>query len=235
MRVITDSLIPKFSEQWNHRVKFRFTLLRIPLIVDNPNHMPTSTLPQSSSASGSNLPKILESRTQYRSCHICLPDDEQRMAAIFVERKYYSLIKVCKEFQPAEAMCSRLLSNGQDALITAIAKGFAVWRFEPEAIVDPSRRRRPEGNSVQQTPTCKILTLTTQYQSCLIRVPDLDDRCQAVLVEGKYYGLFKAVENRQQALEIAARLGRRGDATVITKTEQGEAVWVLEPEARQED
>jgi hypothetical protein len=196
--------------------------------------MPTSTLPQSSATSGGNPPKFLESRTQYRSCHICLPDDEQRMAAIFVDRKYYSLIKVCKDFRQAQTICARLLSNGHDALITKIAKGVAVWRFEPEAIVDPSRRRRPEGNSAKQAPTCKILTLTTQYQSCQIRVPDLDDRFQAILVDGKYYGLFKVVENRQQALEIAARLGRRGDDTVITKTGQGEIVWVLEPEARQE-
>lgn len=193
-----------------------------------------STLPQSSAEPPNTSPKILESRTQYRSCHIRLPGDEQRMAAIVVNQNYYSLIKVCKDPRQALIICSRLFSNGHQALITKIAKGFAVWRLEPDAMVDSSRQKRPVASQVNPSPTCKILTSPDQYQPCLIRVPDLDEQLQAILTDGKYYGLFKPVENRQQALEIAARLGRRGDDTIITKTEQGENVWVLEPEARQE-
>ncbi len=192
------------------------------------------TLPQSSADPSRSLPRLLESRTQYRSCHIRLPGDEHRMPAIVVNHKYYSLIKVCKDPRQALTICSRLLSNGHDALMTKIAKGVAVWRLEPDAMADSSRQKRPPAHQANPSPTCKILTSPGQYQTCLVRVPDLDEQLQAILMDGKYYGLFKAVENRQQALEIAARLGRRGDDTVITKTEQGEAVWVFEPEARQE-
>ncbi|WP_421657898.1 hypothetical protein [Leptothermofonsia sp. ETS-13] len=196
--------------------------------------MLSPTFPQSAEKSLTLEPKVLESREQYCCCHIQLPGDEQRTAAIRVSGKYYSLVKVVKEYPQAIEICRRLLAKGRETLITKIAKGNAIWMFEPDASFDVLAHAdfRPIQSSFP-APTCKILGTQPRYQLCQIYLPDLDDRIEAILLDGKYYGLFKVVETRQQALELAARLGRRGDETVITQTEQGkDAIWVLEPDAR---
>lgn len=151
------------------------------------------------------------------------------MAAIMVEQKYYSLIKVSKDTHKTLTICSRLMQRGGEVVITKIPKGNAIWRYEPDAVVDGLPAS--PSSEMTNTPICKILDSPSQYQPCLIRVPDLDDRLQAIQVVGRYYGLFKTVETRQQALEIASRLGRRGDNSIITRDSQGESVWVWEPDA----
>ena len=75
-------------------------------------------------------PKILESRDQYRSCHICLPGEDYRTAAIVVQGKYYSLVKVVQERARSLEIGKRLTTAGIEAVITQLAKGFAIWRLE---------------------------------------------------------------------------------------------------------
>ncbi len=77
----------------------------------------------------------------------------------------------------------------------------------------------------------KILELRSQYQSCRIRVPDLEMPVAAILVDREYYSFFKAVQEASKVLAIVAKLGNRGDSTAITKTASGYAIWVMEPEA----
>ncbi|MGL5065513.1 MAG: hypothetical protein ACRC62_36550, partial [Microcoleus sp.] len=71
----------------------------------------------------------------------------------------------------------------------------------------------------------------SQYQSCRIRVPDLEQPMAAILVDREYYSFFKAVKEAEKVLAIVAKLGSSGDATAITKTASGYAIWVREPEA----
>ena len=77
----------------------------------------------------------------------------------------------------------------------------------------------------------KILEFRSQYQSCRIRVPDLELPVAAILVDREYYSFFKAVQEASKVLAIVAKLGNRGDSTAITKTASGYAIWVMEPEA----
>ncbi|MGL5058987.1 MAG: hypothetical protein ACRC62_03310 [Microcoleus sp.] len=77
----------------------------------------------------------------------------------------------------------------------------------------------------------KILECRSQYQSCRIRVPDLEQPMAAILVDSEYYSFFKAVKEAEKVLAIVAKLGSSGDATAITKTASGYAIWVREPEA----
>lgn len=76
----------------------------------------------------------------------------------------------------------------------------------------------------------KILEFRSQYQSCRIRVPDLELPVAAILVDCEYYSFFKAVQEPSKVLAIVAKLANRGDSTVITKTASGYAIWVREPE-----
>jgi len=85
-------------------------------------------------------PKILESRDQYRSCHICLPEEEYRVAAVIVDGRYYSLAKVVQDRLRSLEIAKRLLAAGTEAVITKLAKGYAIWRLEPDAYTESCSR-----------------------------------------------------------------------------------------------
>jgi hypothetical protein len=178
------------------------------------------------------IPKILESRDQYRSCHICLPEEDYRVAAVVVDDEYYSLVKVVQDRSRSLEVATRLTSAGKAAVITRLAKGYAIWRLEPEAYVDACPRSPSQALAqVTDVPACKILESRSDYKACHISLPDSDQRLAAVLFEGRYYGLLKVVTTQQQALTLAARLQRKDVGAVITKAVQGYAVWFLEPNA----
>jgi hypothetical protein len=76
----------------------------------------------------------------------------------------------------------------------------------------------------------QILESRTLYQTCRIKVPHLEQRLFAILVDDQYYSFFRAEKTKEKALEILAKLGHRVQKTVITKTEKGYVIWTLEPE-----
>jgi len=194
--------------------------------------MSAPIFPQETAKNLHSSPKVLESRNQYRPCHISLLGDEHRSAAILVDSKYYGLVKVVKESQRALEICNRLSAKGTDAVITLIAKGYAIWLHEPDARpAPPMGSQSSSSNKRMNAPACTVLDPYIQPRVCQIRVPDLAEPLRAIVIDGKYYGLFKVAEARSQALELAAKLGLRGDETVITKTDEGNAVWVFEPDA----
>lgn len=160
-----------------------------------------------------------------------LPDEEQRIPAITVNGKYYSLVKVVKDRAKALKICDRLTNLGNETLITCLAKGDAIWVWERDAI--PERRaKEPQHEPSQSTPsTYRILESDQSYQNCQIRVPDLDMSLAAIALEGKYYTLFKLVETRDKAIALAQKLLSNGDDIVITTVENRYGVWVMEPEA----
>ncbi len=176
-------------------------------------------------------PSILTARNQYRACHVRLPGEEHRTAAVVVNGRYYSLFKVVKDRDKALELCDRLATRGSQTLITQIALGDAIWVWEPDAVPASPRQVEQRQRPASGQSTCRVLESRNQYQTCYIRVPDLDMRLAAVLVEGKYYALFKLVESRDKAVELSTKLLRGGDEIVITKVEQGYAVWVLEIDA----
>lgn len=83
--------------------------------------------------------KILESRIQYKSCRIRVPDLTQPVAAILVDREYYSFFKALKEPEKVLATVAKLGNRGDSTAITKTASGYAIWVIEPEAdAVSPS-------------------------------------------------------------------------------------------------
>lgn len=102
--------------------------------------MPSPTRAQSPINHSDPTPKILESRAQYHACHICLPEEEYRVAAVLVDGEYYSLAKVVQDRPRSLEIAKRLLAAGTKAVITKLAKGYAIWRFEPEAYTESCTR-----------------------------------------------------------------------------------------------
>jgi hypothetical protein len=76
----------------------------------------------------------------------------------------------------------------------------------------------------------KFLESRHLYKTCRIKVSHLEQRLFAILFESQYYSFLKAVENQDKVLEIIAKVGCNLQETVVTKTEKGYVIWILEPE-----
>ncbi|MBW4520145.1 MAG: hypothetical protein KME16_10660 [Scytolyngbya sp. HA4215-MV1] len=179
-------------------------------------------------------PEILENRSQYKSCHIFVPDQENRLPAVLVREQYYSFFKIVKDRYQAIEISARLLQRGDKTVITTTAKGYAVWVLEPEAQPHAPVTPSVSSSTAPSIPVksrLKILDSREQYHPCHVRVPDLEQRLAAVLVDGSYYSLLKVAKDEAQAMELATRLVNRGNDTVVIKNFKGYTVWVVEPEA----
>lgn len=76
--------------------------------------------------------KIIESPSQYRNCHITVPDLEQPVAAILVDGEFYSFFKAVKEAEKVLAIAAKLGNSGDRTVITKTPKGYVIWVKEPE-------------------------------------------------------------------------------------------------------
>lgn len=79
-----------------------------------------------------------------------------------------------------------------------------------------------------------ILESPTLYQRCRIKVPHLERRLLAILVDGQYYSFLRTEKTKEKVLEIIAKLSHKVQKTIITKTEKGYFIWVLESDVSSE-
>lgn len=178
--------------------------------------------------------KILESRDQYRACHIRVPDSEERMAAIVLGDRYYSFFRLVKDSQKALQIAAKLVYRGDEVALTRTAKGDVIWIYESEAEEDRPKavgRSTPAQMPVIASGLWRFLASEHEYRPCQIRVPDVAKPMTAIYTEGRYYSHLRTVREQPQAIELAKRLSNKGHAARITKHEQAWAIWVLESEA----
>lgn len=112
---------------------------KLPLDADSVSSPPQPVVGAISPWSFSTHPRsrqILLSRSQYQTCHIRLPGSEKRCPAIFVDRDYFSLVKVFSDLESTLAAKAKLDWNGDRTVITQLATGYALWVWEPEAKSD---------------------------------------------------------------------------------------------------
>ncbi len=159
--------------------------------------------------------KVLNRRDQYRTCHIRIPGEERRWAAIVVDGQYYSILRVVKDEASLTKICSRLDTQSRDYWVTPIPKGFVIWVLEPNA-------------GLAMT---KILANRNQYRTCHIHLPDEEGRWAAILVEGRYYMLLRVVKDQESLAKICDRLTAQSSDYWVTPNAKGFAIWVLEPGA----
>ncbi|WP_317109493.1 hypothetical protein [Chroococcidiopsis sp. SAG 2025] len=77
---------------------------------------------------------------EYYTCHICIPDSNERMAAIMFNKRYYSFFKSVKDREKALSMVAKLQEKGNDALIIKNPKGYSIWVLEPTAYLSRSKQ-----------------------------------------------------------------------------------------------
>lgn len=176
--------------------------------------------------------KILESRKQYRACHIQVPDSKERLAAIVFNDHYYSFFKLVKESQKALQIAAKLVYRGDEVAMTRTVKGDVIWIYEPEAQETKAAKpiSTPPRIPTPQSGLWKVLDSEHGYRPCQIRVPDVTKPMAAIYNDRHYYSHFRTVP-AEQAIELAERLSSKGHAVRITKHELAWAVWILESEA----
>lgn len=77
---------------------------------------------------------------EYYTCHICVPDSDEWMAAIMFNKQYYSFFKSVQDREKALSVVAKLQEKGNDALIIKIPKGYAIWVLEPTAYLSRSKK-----------------------------------------------------------------------------------------------
>lgn len=178
--------------------------------------------------------KLLIQREDYTTCHIAIPGDTQRLAAIALSHKFYSFFRAPKEATKALGLLLKLAARGNQTAFTLTAKGYAIWVHEPDAVL---AGLTPQ-DMAQALPTlvpadCWIIgDRQPGYRACSLQVTDLPEPVRGLSNhQGRLYSLYRRANDAGQALKVAARLCRRRDEVVMVVGKTGYILCVYEPNA----
>jgi hypothetical protein len=175
--------------------------------------------------------KLLSQREQYTTCHIQVPDEPERMAAIALNGRYYSFFRRCHQVHKALGLMMKLGGRGDAVAVTSTRRGYVLWLHEPDAIA-PTTRTSTILPSLEPADCWVISDRQPQYRSCNLRVPDLPDTIPGLTDGQRCYSLYRREEDGDAALKLAARLTQRGDEVIIVVVAgQGHILCVREPSA----
>ncbi len=79
--------------------------------------------------------KLFLEKGEYRTCHVCVQETQERVAAITVSQKHYSFFRTERDRNRALDILVRLFDKDRDAVITQSSKAYAIWVWEPDAVV----------------------------------------------------------------------------------------------------
>lgn len=150
--------------------------------------------------------------------------------------------ELVKNATQLKELSTEFLSGRLDELLqtTTLSPVSEQQNLSPGSHEDNSVEIKANENSQESTSrtfdlaASKIIESRTLYQRCRIKVPHLERRLLAIIVDGQYYSFFRAETTKEKVLEIIAKLSHRVQKTVITKTEKGYFIWAWEPEVKYE-
>lgn len=177
--------------------------------------------------------KLLFDRDLYTPCHVRVPDTDHRLSAIYVDNQFYSFLKIVPEARKALDVVSRLGKRDHTAAITQTRRGYAVWAYEPGASYAPPARK--PGYAIRPVfgpQSCLVVSDRTTYQTCRLQVPDVTKPLMALTHNDRYYSFFKQDIDAAKVLDIAAKLARRGDETLLVIEPPTFTLALLEPNGR---
>lgn len=175
---------------------------------------------------------MISSRDYFSSCHIRVPDLDQRLAAIQVGDRYYSFFNVVTDSKRALSLMIKLSHRGDHVVITQLARGgYGLWVWEPDAhlanAASAQRRQKP----TLAPASCTVLVSRDQFQRMDIRVPDLEQSVPAILIHDRFYSIFRVETDSEKVIDLVAKITQRGDETAIIRAEKGTAICIYEPDA----
>jgi hypothetical protein len=171
--------------------------------------------------------RLLESRSQYASCHIRVPDLEERLPAIHLDQKFYSFFRVVSDEQQLLSMVTKLNQQAQESVVTRVARGYGLWVLEATAYIDARRSTAEQADTFPY----RIVESRNQYKPCHIRVPDVEQRLVAIKLDDQYYSFFAVTQDKPNIVKMIAKTKLTVEQIVITPTVKGYIVWVLESQA----
>lgn len=177
--------------------------------------------------------KFLFDRDLYTPCHVWVPDVGHRLSAVYVDNQFYSFFKVVATPGKALEIMARLGRRDDKVAITPTKSGYAIWAHEPNAQYSPpSRQPTHRIYPVFGPKTCLVLTESQAYDLCQIIVPDMAKPLAAIAYRNRYYSIFKQEADAAKIMDIAAKLARRGDDTLLTLAAANYTLALLEPNGR---
>lgn len=160
--------------------------------------------------------RLLFDRDLYTPCHIRVPDSDHRLSAIYVDNHFYSFLKIIPDAHKALNVITRLGKRDSSAALTQTRRGYAVWAHEAGACYAPPARQI--GYSMRPVfgpEPCLIVADPSAYQPCRMRVPDVAKPLNGLTHNNRNYSIFKQETDAARTLDIAAKLSRRGDETLL--------------------
>lgn len=189
---------------------------------------PLATLPTSAIAC-----KLLFDRDLYTPCHIRVPDTDHRLSAVYVDNQFYSFLKIVPEARKAIDVIARLGKRDEIAALTQTRRGYAVWAHEPGARYAPPHRQPGYGIRPMLGPQpCLLVADENAYQTCRLQVPDVSKSLMALTYNNRYYSFFKQDTDAAKVLDLAAKLARRGDETLLVIEPPMFTLALVEPNGR---
>lgn len=177
--------------------------------------------------------KLLFDRDLYTPCHIRVPDINHRLSAIYVDNQFYSFFKVIPDARKALEVITRLGKRDNAAAITPTRRGYAIWAHEEEARYAAPARQPGHGIRPVFGPNpCLVVADPAAYRACRLQVPDVTKSLNALAYDNQYYSVFKQETDAVKVLEIAAKLTRRGDETLLVIEPPTFTLALLEPNGR---
>ncbi|WP_052049902.1 hypothetical protein [Leptolyngbya sp. KIOST-1] len=177
--------------------------------------------------------KLLFDRDLYTPCHIRVPDADHRLSALYVDNQFYSFLKIVPEAHKALDVVMRLGKRDHTAAITLTRRGYAVWAHEPGARYAPPTRKPGYGiRPVFGPQPCLMVADANAYQTCRLQVPDINKPLMALTYNNRYYSFFKQDTDAAKVLDIAAKLARRGDETLLVIESSTFTLALLETNGR---
>ncbi len=177
--------------------------------------------------------KFLFDRDLYTPCHVQVPDLGQRLSAVYVDNQFYSFFKVISSAEKALEIVARLGKRDDKVAITLTKQGYVLWTHEPQGqYAPPSHQPNYRIFPVFGPKTCLLLTDSQMYSLCRLQVPDMTKPLAAITYQNRYFSIFKREQDAGRLLEVAAKLARRGDHTLITFNDEVYILGLLEPNGR---
>lgn len=177
--------------------------------------------------------KLLNSREQYATCHIRLPDETERLPAIALDGKYYSFFRSLEDVQKTLGLILKLTARGEQVALTKTRRGYVIWVHEPDASpAAPPNARSKTLPPIFGPADCWVISdRQSGYRTCSLKVPDLPDTVPGLADSQKLYSLYRREQDAENVLKLAARLSQRGDEVVLLVSKAGYALCVYEPGA----
>ncbi|MGI0490709.1 hypothetical protein ACN4EG_02760 [Alkalinema pantanalense CENA528] len=129
-----DQLAAKLLNKGNSLV-----MVEIPrgvsLWIYEPDAQPVLRNPKQGSHRVSSAPiPVLGANGNYQPCQIQVPDLDKPLTGMVYDNQYYSLLRMVRDMAQAQSLAQRLVTRGNQALITESSYGYSVWVWEPDAM-----------------------------------------------------------------------------------------------------